>query len=95
MSFVILANYTQASYELGYAIKFLRIITLVLTDLFGIWGFSSGILLLVLCIGTNKAIGGKSYVYPLFPLHFKKLLKRFFRISLHHEKKMQGGNNRE
>ena len=95
MSFVILANYTQASYELGYAIKFLRIITLIATNFLGIWGFAGGILLFILCIGTNKAIGGKSYVYPLFPLHFKRLLKRFFRVSLIHEKKLQGGNNRE
>ena len=95
MSFVVLANYTQASYELGYAIKFLRMITLVATDFLGIWGFIGGILLFVLCVSTNKAIGGKSYIYPLFPLHIKKLMKRFFRISLNHEKQMQGGNNRE
>lgn len=95
MSFVILANYTQASYELGYAIKFLRMITLVLTHFFGIWGFVGGILLMLLCIGTNKAIGGKSYVFPLFPLHFKKLMKRFFRISLTQESKHQGENVRQ
>ena len=44
---------------------------------------------------TNKAIGGKSYVFPLFPLHFKKLMKRFFRVSLIHEGKNQGGNVRQ
>lgn len=82
MSFVILANYTQASYELGYAIKFLRMITLVATHFLGVWGFGAGILLCIVTIGSNRAIGGKSYVYPLFPLHFGKLLKRFFRISL-------------
>lgn len=95
MSFVVLANYTQASYELGYAIKFLRIITLIATDLLGIWGFVGGIGLFILCVSTNKAIGGKSYIYPLVPLHLKKLMKRFFRISLNHEKQMQGGNSRE
>ena len=95
MSFVVLANYTQASYELGYAIKFLRMITLILTDFLGIWGFVGGIALMILCIVTNKAIGGKSYIFPLFPLHFKKLMKRFFRVSLLHESKNQGGNVRE
>lgn len=95
MSFVILANYTQASYELGYAIKFLRIITLVLTDVFGIWGFFGGIFLCLFCIGSNRAIGGMSYVYPLFPLHFKKLMKRFFRVSLIKESKNQGRNVRQ
>lgn len=89
MSFVILANYTQASYELGYAIKFLRIITLVATDWFGVWGFAFGIALCIVSIASNKAIGGKSYVYPLFPLHFKKLMKRFFRVSILTDKKMK------
>ncbi|MBE5952160.1 MAG: spore germination protein [Lachnospiraceae bacterium] len=89
MSFVILANYTQASYELGYAIKFLRMITLVATHFFGIWGFGAGMLLAVIAIGSNRAIGGKSYVYPLFPLHFKKLMKRFFRVSLPTDAKMK------
>ncbi len=95
MSFVMLANYTQASYELGYAIKFLRIITLILTNWLGVWGFIGGVILLIVCIGTNKAIGGMSYVFPLFPLHFKKLMKRFFRVSLTHEKKNQGRNVRQ
>ena len=91
MSFVILANYTQASYELGYAIKFLRIITLVATHFFGIWGFGAGILLAIVAIGSNRAIGGKSYVYPLFPLHFRKLMKRFLRVSLPVDAKMKAG----
>lgn len=91
MSFVILANYTQASYELGYAIKFLRIITLIATHFFGVWGFGAGILLCIITIGSNRAIGGKSYVYPLFPLHFKKLMKRFFRVSLPTDAKMKSG----
>lgn len=95
MSFVILANYTQASYELGYAIKFLRIITLILTDLFGVWGFGAGIFLCLFCIGSNRTIGGMSYVYPLFPLHLKKLMKRFFRVSLKIESKNQGRNVRQ
>jgi len=91
MSFVILANYTQASYELGYAIKFLRIITLIATHFLGVWGFGAGILLCIITIGSNRAIGGKSYVYPLFPLHFKKLMKRFFRVSLPTDAKMKSG----
>lgn len=91
MSFVILANYTQASYELGYAIKFLRMITLVATHFFGVWGFGAGMLLAVVAIGSNRAIGGKSYVYPLFPFHLKKLMKRFFRVSLPVDAKMKEG----
>ena len=40
MAFVAVANYTQNNMELGYAIKFQRIILLVLTGVFGIWGFN-------------------------------------------------------
>ena len=32
MAFVAIANYTQSNYELGYALKFLRIITLLLAQ---------------------------------------------------------------
>ena len=35
MAFVAIANYTQANYELGYALKFMRILNLILTQLFG------------------------------------------------------------
>ena len=38
MAFVAVANYTQNSLELGYALKFMRIINLVLTAIFGVWG---------------------------------------------------------
>ena len=82
MAFVALASYTQANYEWGYAIKFMRIITLVFTQLFGIWGFLAGTAICFLSIVTNKTIAEKSYVYPLFPFHMKKLCNRLFRTRL-------------
>lgn len=45
MAFVAIANYSQPSYELGYAVKFMRIMILVLTEIFGIYGFIAGIVL--------------------------------------------------
>ena len=39
MAFVAIASYTQQNYELSYAIKFMRIINLVLTQIFGFYGF--------------------------------------------------------
>lgn len=82
MAFVAVANYTQVSLELGYALKFMRIILIGLTAAFGLWGFIGGILLIIVCIATNHTISGKSYVYPLFPFNRKQFLQRFFRISL-------------
>lgn len=82
MAFVAIANYTQSSYELSYALKFMRLIMLVLTSLFDLWGFLAGLLITVVAIAGNKTIAGKSYIYPLFPLNFTQLKKRFLRLRL-------------
>lgn len=87
MAFVTIANYSQASFELGYALKFMRIIILVLTALFNIWGFAIGILLTICAIAFNKTLAGKSYIYPLLPFSWKELKKRFFRGRLPHAEK--------
>ena len=41
MAFVSIANFTQSSYELGYAFKYMRMLILILTALFDIYGFIS------------------------------------------------------
>lgn len=82
MAFVAVANYTQVSFELGYALKFMRIILICLTAAFHIYGYIAGIALTMICIVCNKTISGKSYIYPLIPFNLKQFLKRFCRISL-------------
>lgn len=82
MAFVAVANYTQVSFELGYALKFMRIILLCLTAIFGIYGFIAGILITIVSIVTNKTISGKSYIYPLLPFNAKQFMRRFCRVSL-------------
>lgn len=82
MAFVAIANYSQPSLELGYALKFLRIILLVFTALFNIWGFIGGLVLVFLLLVCNRTISGKSYLYPLIPFHGKALLHRFTRRRL-------------
>ncbi|MCI8374824.1 MAG: spore germination protein [Lachnospiraceae bacterium] len=82
MAFVAIANYTQSSYELSYALKFMRLILLVLTAIFNLWGFLAGILITVVAIVGNKTIAGKSYIYPLLPLNLTQLKKRFLRLRL-------------
>ena len=54
MAFVTIANYSQASFELGYALKFMRVILLLLTSLFNLWGFLAGLLFTVCAIVFNK-----------------------------------------
>lgn len=82
MAFVAIANYTQSNYELGYALKFLRMINLVLTQLFGLWGYIGGVLLAVLSICSNRTVSKSSYIYPLIPFDWKNLKNRLIRRRL-------------
>lgn len=82
MAFVAIANYTQSNYEMGYALKFMRILTLILTAVFGPWGYIAGVLFLVLSIIFNRTVSGESYIYPLFPLNIRKLCTRLLRLRL-------------
>lgn len=82
MAFVAMANFSQSSYELGYAIKFMRIINLLLTAVFGLVGFIAGIIIFAAAILTNKTISGYSYLYPLIPFNWRKIKERFFRVRI-------------
>ena len=80
MAFVAIANFTQTSFELGYALKFMRILLLTLTAFFNFWGFGIGVLLILLLIISNRTVnGGHSYLYPLIPFSGRALLSLFIR----------------
>lgn len=82
MAFASIANFTQSSYVLGYAFKFMRMIILLLTALFGIVGFSVGIGVVFVMIATNKTVNGnRSYLYPLIPFNGKALARLFLRLK--------------
>lgn len=87
MAFVAIANYSQPNFELAYAFKFMRIITLLLTAFFNIWGFVLGWVITISAIIFNKTIAGKSYLYPLIPFNLRQFLKRFIRVRLPHNDK--------
>ncbi len=80
MAFVAIANYTQSNYELGYALKFMRIITLILTGIAGVFGYAAGVLFFIISIAANKTITGKSYINPFGPGGIGTLWKRFIRV---------------
>ena len=63
MAFVAVANYTQPNFELGYALKFMRLSLLILTALFNGWGFVMGCVLVVCSICFNKTLSGRSYLH--------------------------------
>lgn len=81
MAFVAVANYTQPSYELGYALKFFRILTVILTGLFGIWGLIGGTTALITALLLNRTIDGRRrYLYPLIPWNWSALKRQLFRF---------------
>ena len=82
MAFAAIANFTQRSYELGYAIKFLRILLLVLTSLLGVWGYAGGFVIIIVLLLTNSTVNGKrNYLYPLIPFKPKALKTLIFRTK--------------
>ena len=81
MAFVSIANFSQRNYELGYAFKFMRIIILVMTALFNVYGFIFGTAFVLLLIASNKTVNGRrSYLYPLIPFSLKGCLSLLFRV---------------
>ena len=81
MAFVAIANFAQQNHELGYAIKFIRVLTLLLTAWVGIYGFIAGILFSVFLVATNKTLLGRGYLYPLLPFNARALIRLFFRVK--------------
>jgi len=73
MAFVAIASFAQPSFELGYAIKLLRMILLFLIAALDWWGLAAGIALILLLLLTTKPIVGKGYLYPVYPFDAKAL----------------------
>lgn len=79
MAFVALTNFTQPSFELGYAFKLFRMMLIGLIALFNVWGFIAGILIVIAEIATTKTVTGQSYLYPLIPFKGSALLSLLLR----------------
>lgn len=82
MAFVAIANFTQPSFELGYAIKLSRLLLIVLAAAFNLWGFIAGIALIILTICFTKTIDGYTYLYPLYPFNKEALRSLFIRRNV-------------
>lgn len=80
MAIVTVANYTQPNYELGYSLKFCRILLLVLTFAFNLWGFIAAFAINLLLLCLNRTLSGKSYLYPLIPFNAHAFLRKIVRL---------------
>ena len=78
IAFVAIANFAQPSFELGYAFKLMRMVLLVLSAIFSIWGFAAGIVFMLVLIVTTEPLAGH-YLYPLYPFNAKAMKHLLFR----------------
>ena len=84
MAVVGISNFTQSSYELGYAFKYMRMLILVLTAVFNLWGYIAGWIITFVLLATNITVSGKrNYLYPLIPFNGRALLRLLVRVKKH------------
>ena len=82
MAFVALANFAQQNAELGYAIKYVRVLTLIAVWLLGAWGLLVGFGIFLLLVSTNRtATGKRHYLYPLVPFNGRAMRRLLFRTK--------------
>lgn len=79
MAFVSISGFSQPSFELGYAVKLLRMSLLLLAAAFDYWGLIAGVIGIVLLIATNRPLAGPGYLYPLIPFRWKELKRLLLR----------------
>lgn len=82
MAFSAISNFTQPSYELGYAFKVSRVFILILTAIFQFWGYVASLLIVITVICTTKTIEGYTYLYPLIPFNKDAFVSLIIRRSL-------------
>ena len=80
MAFVAVATFAGQNPELGYALKFVRILSLLLSAWLGILGFALSMLIFLILLLTNHTITKQSYLYPLIPFSPKALFRLFVRV---------------
>lgn len=82
MAFVTIASFSQPSIEMSYAMKFQRVFLLILSELFGIWGFFAGTAIIIMTLGFSKTLSGRGYLFPLVPFNWKAFKKLFVRPGI-------------
>lgn len=82
MAFIAIAGFAQQNAELGYAFKYIRILTLIFVFGFGVWGLLLGAAVFVLLAATNTTVdGGFGYLYPLIPFDPRAMKRLLFRLK--------------
>lgn len=79
MAVLALAGFTQPSIELGYAIKFMRVLILIGAAVLGLWGALAALAIDIFILARTKNIVGTSYLYPLVPFRWEVLRQLILR----------------
>lgn len=82
MAFITIASFSLPSFEMGYAMKFERLLLLVTTQLLGVWGFIGGIIFIFICMLLIKTLSGRNYLYPIVPFNLRGFLELFIRYPM-------------
>lgn len=77
-----LSNFLTPSYEIALANKIMRIFISIFTLLFGVVGFSLGVLFhFLLLLNTNTMI--YPYLYPIYPIDLKEIKRLLFDTNIY------------
>ncbi len=82
VAFVTIASFAQPSFEMGYAMKFARVLMLVLTEFFSLFGLAAGMVFFIISMALTKTLSGRSYLYPIFPFDRKAFVRLFSRPNI-------------
>ena len=82
MAFITIASFSLPSFEMGYAMKFERLLLLATTQLLGLWGFIGGIIFIFICMLLIKTLSGRNYLYPVMPFNLKGFSELFIRYPM-------------
>lgn len=84
----LLTSLSLTSMEFSDGLRLFRIFLILMTGVFGVWGFIAGTALILLSIATTPTFANVSYLWPLYPLNWQALKTLLFRYPT---KKAQSG----
>lgn len=73
-----LSSYITPSYELSIGNKIVKLFIIIMIYFFNFIGFYSSLILIFIYLAFQKSFG-RSYLYPLMPFNFKKLIYQIIR----------------
>lgn len=81
-AFTAIAGFSLPSFEMGYAMKLERLLLLILSGIFGLWGFIGGLVFIIICMLSLQTLSGRNYLYPIVPFNLKGFAEFFLRFPM-------------